>query len=134
MLPQHAKRCWQNPRFWGACSNWPLGCATSHPTLRGKELQGCGKHAAAVSAASPARMLRVQAARLPPCRPPLLPIFLQAERVMCQLREENKTDLQRYSILNQLLSSNQTLYYKAGRPPQPVPLPVPCRPRPSRIF
>ncbi len=42
---------------------------------------------------------------------------LQAERVMCQLREENKTDLQRYSILNQLLSSNQTLYYKVKPPP-----------------
>lgn len=37
---------------------------------------------------------------------------LQAERVMCQLREPGKTDLQRYSILNQILSTNQTLYYK----------------------
>ncbi|PRW33894.1 NADP-dependent malate dehydrogenase [Chlorella sorokiniana] len=37
---------------------------------------------------------------------------LQAERVMCQLRETHNTDLQRYSILNELLSSNQCLYYK----------------------
>lgn len=51
---------------------------------------------------------------------------LQADRVMCQLREEHKTDLQRYSILNQLLSSNQTLYYKAG--PGSVPAAPPqCR-------
>lgn len=52
---------------------------------------------------------------------------LQAERVMCQLREENKTDLQRYSILNQLLSSNQTLYYKVNLPLPPTG-PMPCRP------
>ncbi|KAL4430559.1 hypothetical protein ABPG77_005799 [Micractinium sp. CCAP 211/92] len=51
--------------------------------------------------------------RLEGLLPPVVEsLDLQAERVMCQLREENKTDLQRYSILNQLLSSNQTLYYK----------------------
>ena len=33
---------------------------------------------------------------------------------MCQLREPHNTDLQRYSILNELLSSNQCLYYKAS--------------------
>jgi hypothetical protein len=33
--------------------------------------------------------------------------------VLCQLKVPNKTDLQRYSILSQLLSSNQTLFYKA---------------------
>ncbi|GAB4813553.1 hypothetical protein N2152v2_000599 [Parachlorella kessleri] len=37
---------------------------------------------------------------------------LQAERVTCQLREPGKTDLQRYSLLRQILSTNQTLYYK----------------------
>lgn len=31
---------------------------------------------------------------------------------MCQLREEHNTDLQRYSLLNELLSSNQVLFYK----------------------
>lgn len=36
-------------------------------------------------------------------------------RVMCQLREAHNTDLQRYSILNELLSSNQCLFYKVGR-------------------
>lgn len=33
---------------------------------------------------------------------------------MCQIREAHNTDLQRYSILNELLSSNQALFYKAG--------------------
>ena len=33
---------------------------------------------------------------------------------MCQIREPHNTDLQRYSILNELLSSNQCLYYKAS--------------------
>ncbi len=33
---------------------------------------------------------------------------------MCQLREPHNTDLHRYSILNELLSSNQCLYYKAS--------------------
>ncbi|KAL4436957.1 hypothetical protein ABPG75_004096 [Micractinium tetrahymenae] len=51
--------------------------------------------------------------RLEGLLPPVVEsLDLQANRVMCQLREPNKTDLQRYSILNQLLSSNQTLYYK----------------------
>ena len=31
---------------------------------------------------------------------------------MCQLREPGKTNLQRYSLLRQILSTNQTLYYK----------------------
>jgi hypothetical protein len=32
---------------------------------------------------------------------------------MCQLREEDR-DLRKYSILQQLLSTNQTLFYKVG--------------------
>lgn len=51
--------------------------------------------------------------RLEGLLPPVVEsLDLQAERVMSQLQEEHKTDLQRYSILNQLLSSNQTLFYK----------------------
>ncbi|EFN55561.1 hypothetical protein CHLNCDRAFT_35453 [Chlorella variabilis] len=54
-----------------------------------------------------------QELRLEGLLPPVVEsLDLQAERVMCQLREEKKTDLMRYSILNQLLSSNQTLFYK----------------------
>lgn len=34
---------------------------------------------------------------------------------MCQLRSPGVSALQRYSILNQILSSNQTLYYKVSR-------------------
>ena len=34
---------------------------------------------------------------------------------MCQIREPHNTDLHRYSILNELLSSNQCLYYKASQ-------------------
>lgn len=33
--------------------------------------------------------------------------------MLCQLKVPNQTDLQRYSILSQLLSSNQTLFFKA---------------------
>lgn len=51
--------------------------------------------------------------RLEGLLPPVVEsLALQADRVMCQLQESHKTDLQRYSILNQLLSVNQTLYYK----------------------
>jgi hypothetical protein len=55
------------------------------------------------------------ALRLEGLLPPVVEsLELQAERVMCQLRESHKTNLQRYSILNQLLSCNQTLYYKVS--------------------
>ena len=54
----------------------------------------------------------------PPSRPkelqPSTGAHVRARRVMCQLRSPGVSDLQRYSILNQILSSNQTLYYKVG--------------------